>query len=322
MSFSKDPLPDFAHCCNRSNTFPFLDKMNYRKHIRLSFLLLFYSFFIQSLVSAEQKNPPIKVMSFNIRYGTAKDGENSWPHRELLVLETIRTFNPDLLGLQEVLKFQADILKDQLAEYDFYGVGRNDGAESGEFAPVMFKRDRFELMDSGHFWLSETPNDPGSKSWDSALPRIATWVLLRDKLGGPTQIIFGNTHFDHKGEEARLESAKLVRKRIDALRPETAVIVTGDFNTHEDLQPFAALVRGKGSSRAPLIDTYRVIHPKNRGLEGTSTGFTGVRTKNRIDWILTTPNFVTLNAAINYTNENGRYPSDHYPVEAVVRLSP
>jgi endonuclease/exonuclease/phosphatase family metal-dependent hydrolase len=184
----------------------------------------------------------------------------------------------------------------------------------------MFKRDRFEMVDSGHFWLSETPKVIGSKSWDSALPRIATWALLRDKQGGTQQIIFGNTHFDHRGVEARLESAKLVRNRIDSVSPEMAVIVTGDFNTHEALQPYAVLVSSMGTVGAPLIDTYRAIHPEKRELEGTFGGFTGNRTRNRIDWILTTPDFVTLNAAINYTNENGRYPSDHYPVEATVRL--
>ena len=271
-------------------------------------------------VLAESKNPTIKVMSFNVRNGLANDGENSWEYRRDFVIETIRTFDPDLLGLQEVHQFQADFIQEQLPEYGFYGVAREADGKSGEIVPVLYKSERFELFDTGHFWLSDTPKVPGSKSWDSALPRVATWIGLSDKQGGSKQIIFGNTHFDHKGELARLESAKLIRNRIDRVVPEMALIVTGDFNTHELLEPYAVLVDSTGNSGSPLIDTYRQIHPDKRDLEGTFSAFTGVRNRNRIDWILTTPDFVTLNASINYTNENGKYPSDHYPVEAVVRL--
>jgi len=269
---------------------------------------------------AEAKNPPIKVMSFNIRNGMAKDGENAWPLRQDFVVETIRMFDPDLLGLQEVHGFQAEYLREHLLEYGYFGVAREADLTSGEYVPVMYKRDRFEPVDEGYFWLSETPEVPGSKSWDSALPRLATWILIKDRKSGGSSMIFGNTHFDHRGTEARLESAKLIRKRIDSVLPNIPVIVTGDFNTHEQLDPYAALVTSNGDSGAPLIDTYRVIHPKVRDLEGTFSAFTGERARNRIDWILTSQGFVTLNATINYTQENGRYPSDHYPVEATVRL--
>ena len=282
--------------------------------LRLSLLLII------STASSYAENPPIKVMSFNIRNGLAKDGENAWPLRQAFVVETIRTFDPDLLGLQEVHRFQADYLIEQLPEYDFYGVARDDGKVKGEIVPVMVKRDRFEMIESGHYWLSETPEVIGSKGWDSALPRLASWTLIRDKQGNDKPFIFGNTHWDHRGQVARLESAKLIRKRIDSVLPEIPVIVTGDFNTHEKLDPYAELVTSTGSSGAPLLDTYRVIHPQVRDLEGTFSAFTGERARNRIDWILTSQDFVTLNASINYTQENGRYPSDHYPVDAVVRL--
>ncbi len=133
-------------------------------------------------------------------------------------------------------------------------------------------------------------------------------------------MIFGNAHFDHRGKVARHESAKLIRKRIDNVLPDIPVIVTGDFNTHEKLEPYAALVTSNGDSGSPLIDTYRAIHPEVRDLEGTFSAFSGERERNRIDWILTSQSFVTINASINYTQENGRNPSDHYPVEATVRL--
>ena len=273
-----------------------------------------------SLIAQDDLNPVIKVMSFNIRNGTAKDGDNSWAFRQELVVETIQTFNPDVLGLQEVQKFQADYLIEQLPGYGFYGVGRDDGINKGEFAPVMYKKDRFEVVQSGHYWLSESPEVVGSKSWDAALPRIATWILLKDKEANSLQIIFGNTNFDHKGVQARLESAKLIRGRIDRVVPELPVIVTGDFNTHEELEPYEALITSTGSSGEPLIDTYRVIHPQKGGFEGTFGGFEGKQQGNRIDWVITTQDVITLDANINHTNHDGRYPSDHYPVEAVVRI--
>ena len=269
---------------------------------------------------AQSENAPIKVMSFNIRNGMAKDGDNAWPLRQHFVVETIRTFDPDLLGLQEVHGFQAEFLKEQLPEYGFFGVAREADMVTGEYVPIMYKRDRFELEDTGYFWLSETPEVPGSKSWDSALPRLATWVMIKDRKSGDKRLIFGNTHFDHRGEVARLESAKLIRNRIDSVLPDIPVIAVGDFNTHEKLQPYAELVTSNGNSGAPMIDTYRVIHPQARDLEGTFSAFSGERARNRIDWILTSQGFMTLNAAINYTQEEGRNPSDHYPVEAVVRL--
>ena len=277
-------------------------------------ILVLSSCFVQA------KNPPIKVMSFNIRNGMAKDGENAWPLRKDFVVETIRMFDPDLLGLQEVHGFQAEFLKEHLPEYGYFGVAREADLTTGEYVPVMYKRDRFELVDEGYFWLSETPEVPGSKSWDSALPRLATWILIKDRKSGNARMIFGNTHFDHRGKVARLESAKLIRTRIDSVLPDIPVIVTGDFNTHEKLEPYAELVTSNGDSGAPLIDTYRVIHPQVRDLEGTFSAFSGNRERNRIDWVLTTQDFVILNASINYTQENGRNPSDHYPVEATVRL--
>jgi endonuclease/exonuclease/phosphatase family metal-dependent hydrolase len=173
----------------------------------------------------------IRVMSFNIRYGTADDGDNSWTRRREFLVETIRAFDPDLLGTQETLDFQRDYIAEHLEGYEHFSAGRNDGKEAGEMAAVFFRTARFEKLDGGHFWLSETPEVPGSKSWDSALTRIATWVKLRDKQQPRARpLMYFNTHFDHMGQEARLRSAELLRRRIDDLAPETPVVVTGDFN--------------------------------------------------------------------------------------------
>ncbi len=276
---------------------------------------------LPSLLEAGEKNTPVKVMSFNIRFGAANDGENSWKHREYLVLETIKNYDPDLIGYQEALKFQVDILKANLDGYGFHGIGRDAGTEKGEYVPLMWKTDRFEMVDSGHFWLSETPEVPGSISWDSSLTRMLSWVVLRDlKSVDQKEFVFANTHFDHRGKQARLESAKLIRRRAEEIMDDYPIILTGDFNTTEELAPYAALCKGEGFSGEPLVDAYRVIHPTPNDQEASFSRWNGHRKGKRIDWILHTDDFVTLNAAINYTQENGRFPSDHYPVEATVRL--
>lgn len=285
-------------------------------------IVSFLGMALSSDIQAGERNTPVKVMSFNIRYGAANDGENSWKHRDYLVLETIQNYGPDLIGYQEALKFQVDFLKQNLKGYGFHGIGRDKGTEEGEYVPVMWKMDRFELVDSGHFWLSETPEIPGSVSWDSSLTRMLSWVVLRDKkaVGYQKELVFANTHFDHRGNQARLESAKLIRQRAEEIMNDIPIILTGDFNTTEDLAPYAALCKAEGFNGKPLVDAFRVIHPEVSDNERSFGAWVGQRDGKRIDWILHTDDFVTLNAAINYTQEAGRYPSDHYPVEAIVRL--
>ncbi len=269
------------------------------------------------------RSPPLKVMSFNIRYGAAKDGDNHWDNRKNFVAETIRVFDPDLLGLQECLDFQGQFIQEQLPGYTFHGVGRQDGGETGEYVPVLFKTDRFELVDSGHYWLSETPEVAGSMSWDSSLPRMVSWVRLKDKQDPDSEpFVFANAHFDHKGREARHQSGRLMWRQHIGGKPGEAVILTGDFNSGEDSDPYNALVKGEGQTvegDEPLIDTYRAAHPERRDGEATFTRWIGNREGNRIDWVLHSNEFITLDAAINYTNDAGQYPSDHYPVQAIIR---
>lgn len=260
--------------------------------------------------------PPIKVMGFNIRYGAAKDGTNSWEYRKDLVVQTINVFNPDLLGMQEVLDYQGEYIQKQLPDYYFYGVGREDGKKKGEFAPVVFKKERFKLINQGHFWLSETPEVVGSKSWDSSLSRICTWVLLEDKLA-KKRIIFANTHLDHIGKIARQESAILIRKYFKDMEQKYPIILTGDFNTTEDTVPYKLITEPVDGKR--WFDSFRVIHPVRTTNEVSFNGWKNVRVGSRIDWILHSPEFVTINAMIDYTCDEGRLPSDHFPVEAVLR---
>ena len=264
--------------------------------------------------------PVIKVMTFNIRYGLANDGTNSWPYRAHLVVEAVRTFDPDLLGMQEVLLFQADWLRKQLPEYAFHGVGREDGKTRGEMVPIFYKTNRFSLLQSGHFWLSETPNVPGSRSWDSSLPRMVSWVVLRDLQTG-TRFLYMNTHFDHRGRVARAASARLIRQWVQTHAADLPVLLTGDFNSTENSEPYQILVQGRGlpQKAIPWIDAYRVIHPTPTEWEATAHGWRGTRKGRRIDWIIHSPDFVPLEAVIIHYQDSGHYPSDHYPVFAAIR---
>ena len=263
--------------------------------------------------SAGVAEEPLRVMSFNIRYGTANDGDNHWDKRHELVVETIHKFAPDLLGTQETLGFQARYLQDNLPEYTYFGSSR-DTNPAGEQCGVFYKTDRFELIESGQFWLSETPDVKFSKSWDSSLPRIATWVRLEDKLNDNSPLVFINTHFDHRGAVARLESAKLLRRFIEDLDNDSTVIVTGDFNCPEASQPYIKLLESP-----LLVDTYRAVHESKQKNEGTFNGFRGTTTGGRIDWILCSPTISINEASIVRTHDNNRYPSDHFPVTALLK---
>lgn len=255
---------------------------------------------------------PVRVMSFNIRYGLAKDGDDVWPNRAELVVDTIKAYQPDLLGTQETLKFQADFLQKNLSDYGYVGRTR-DHNENGEQCALFYRTDRFEKVSDDQFWLSETPEVAVSKSWDSSLPRVVTLVVLKDKQNDRT-LTFYNTHFDHRGQVARLESAKLLRSKAESLPEDAAVIITGDFNCGEDSKPYAALV---GSAR--LSDSYRLVHPDASPNEGTFNGFKGVKDGARIDWVVHSASFQPISAAIDRTHANGRYPSDHFPVTAVLQ---
>ena len=270
---------------------------------------------------AQETVKDLKIVSFNIRYGTAADGENHWDKRRDLVLETIQGLNPDLLGTQETLKFQRDFLAEKLGDYDCLGVGRDDAKDAGEMMALYFRRSRFEKQDGGHFWLCETPEKAGSKSWDSSLPRMVTWVKLRDKeqkSGLP--ILFLNTHFDHKGPVARLESAKLLRQKATELGSNCLVVVTGDFNADEGSPPYEALFADVDGKASPVVDSFRQLHPQKNADEGTFSNFKPTNVSGpRIDWIAVSRDWQLVSAEIVRTARDARTPSDHFPVAAKVK---
>lgn len=262
----------------------------------------------------------VRVMSFNIRYATANDGANAWDNRKAFLVETVRAFGPDLLGTQETLAVQRDFLAEKLDGYEVLAAGRDDGREKGEMMALFYRKARFEKLDGGHFWLSETPDTVGSKSWDSSLPRMVTWVKLRDlQTPDAPPVAFFNTHFDHRGPQARLESARLIRRKIDEIGKGCRIILTGDFNSPEGGEPYKALFTSTEGS-APLIDTYRAAHPKTEDGEGTFPNYkAGNRSGARIDWIGCSAGWKVIEAAIDRTEKDGRTPSDHYPITAILR---
>jgi endonuclease/exonuclease/phosphatase family metal-dependent hydrolase len=283
--------------------------------------LLMPMFLTISSAGAAEPLTELRVMSFNIRYGSADDGANHWDLRKEFLLKTIQAFAPDLLGTQETLAFQRDYLAEKLPAYDVWAAGRDDGKQRGEMMAIYYLRERFEVIDRGHFWLSATPEVIGSKSWDSALPRMVSWIKLRDRhCPSAPPLAFLNTHFDHRGSTARLESARLLRQRVEELIATHSVILTGDFNAAVDSPPYRMLFQPQEGKASPLIDSYRQIHAQVSHGEGTFCGFKADATSGpRIDWIGLSREWKILQAAIDRTARDGRTPSDHFPVLAVIR---
>lgn len=282
----------------------------------------------------------LNVMSFNIRhasgFGSALSPPNGWfdindlingqPQtngRRLRALAVIGANDPDLLGVQESILIQTDDLRSELSDYDYVGVGREDGVNQGEQNGIFYRRSRFTQRNSGHFWLSETPNAPGTTfatSFDSGNPRMVTWVMLNDLLtGSPLMVV--NTHWS-LNQSARQQSAALIRDRVFSLAGEIPMIVMGDLNTTETSPEFQLLRDGENSDDGLLVDAYRQVHPPSNQ-ERTFHNYSGGTLGSRIDHILFSDrDFVALDATIDRTTYNGLYTSDHYPVTARLQIVP
>ena len=256
--------------------------------------------------------PFLRVMSFNVRYNTPSDSANAWPYRKDLAASMIRFHHADLAGLQEASKGHIDDLVERLPEYGWFGVGRDDGQEGGEFSAIFYRRDRVELLDGSTFWLSEEPDSAGSIGWDADYTRIVTWGRLRDRATGRIFFHF-NTHFDHIGEQARLESARLLVTRVKQLAGTEPVIVTGDFNCREFSEPYQTLT--DSTSTGSLRDArYLSIHG-HHGPTGTWSGFEVAGTPGeKIDHIFVKNGVRVLQHGVLSDTFDGRFPSDHLPV--------
>lgn len=267
---------------------------------------------------AQTNSTIVEAITYNLRLDTDADGENQWNNRKEQVASLIQFYDPDFLGIQEGLIHQLEYLDGELDDYQRIGVGRDDGAEGGEFSAIYYNSEKFELVEGTEqtIWLSETPGEP-SKSWDAALPRILTFGKFRDKSNGRELYVF-NTHFDHIGQQAREESSKLIVSTIGEAAGNSPVVLMGDFNVTEDNPAYEVLTK----SEPALHDAFYVTKLPHVGPDFTYEGF-GVGTGDehrRIDYIFTSDNVNVKKHAIITSYHNGFYPSDHLPVYAEIEI--
>ena len=248
----------------------------------------------------------LRVMTFNVRTGMADDGPNDWNHRRDIMVDAIREQHPDLLGTQELNTFQGDYIVSKLPAYEWFGIGRR-GDDSDEHMGVFYRTDRLRVIDSGNYWLSDTPDKPGSITWGNPYPRMVTWALFERKADG-RRFYYCNTHFPSRDQDelARTRSAEEILARLSALPANLPVVLSGDFNSAPDKPDHAVLTS--------LLDDAWIDASRHSGPEKTFHNFTGIPDR-RIDWVLyrglraITVDTITM-------NEADRYPSDHFPVIA------
>jgi endonuclease/exonuclease/phosphatase family metal-dependent hydrolase len=263
----------------------------------------------------------LTVATFNIRYGTAADGPNHWDRRWRLAGDAAAGLKADVLCVQECLPFQAGHLVHVLPGYQWVGVGRDDGKWAhGEMTPIFWNADRLEVIDAGHYWLSQEPHVPGSRGWDAKHPRVVTWAVLGPRDDPLTIFHVFNAHFDFDGAQAREQSARLVHRRATTVGPHMPVVVAGDFNCVDTDPSYRALTADRFEVGDALVDVYRAAHPEAGPEDGTFHDFTGRRDGRRIDWVLATPHWKVVGCRIDRTADGDRYPSDHFPVVAELEL--
>ena len=243
------------------------------------------------------------IMSFNIKYDGKMETKYSWSNRRNDVLNIINANKPEIFGVQEALVNQIVFLNENLAEYNYVGVGRDDGNELGEFAAIFYNESKYSVLSSTTFWLSENPEIP-STSWGAVTKRIATFAILKNEKLGDTLYVF-NTHFDHKSKKSREESAKLILRRIQDLQiEEEKIVLMGDLNCFHISKPIKIL-------KSKFVDSYNKRNKEEKSI-GTYNGFNNL--KRRIDYIFTN-NIVVLSYKTIYTkNDKNDFISDHYPI--------
>lgn len=264
--------------------------------------------FLPTLCQAE--TPPLKVMSYNLRYASPV-GQNSWPVRRPLVKERILAHSPDLIGTQEGVYYQLKELAADLPDYEWLGLGR-DGGSRGEFMAIFYKRDRFEPIEYDHYWLSDTPNVIGSTTWGNSNRRMVTWIRFKDKKAD-RELYFINTHFDHMIQPAREKSAELVLKEVQSLKTSAPVVLVGDFNAAAGKNKAYEILVGDDR----FVDAWDVAKRKGKQVQS----FNGFRYPaavegSRIDWILYRGPIKATEIEIDPYDKDGQYPSDHFPVIA------
>lgn len=270
---------------------------------RIIFSLL-VCMFLQSAIA--QKNTTLNIATYNLRMNNPGDSLNAWPNRKENVKALVRYHEFDIFGTQEGFIGQ---LRDiaELPEFAFTGKGRDDGKEAGEHSAIFYRKDRFELLQSGDFWLSETPDKPG-KGWDAkCCNRICSWGKFKDRLSKKTFYFF-SVHFDHQGVVARQESGKLMVKKIKELAGNAPVICVGDFNSTPETEQIKEM-------QTLLKDSYAITEAPPYGPVGTFNAFKfDAPMKHRIDYIFVSPSIKVLKYGVLTDAKDQRYPSDHQPV--------
>lgn len=259
-----------------------------------------------------QAQGELNIMTFNIRLNVASDSLNAWPYRKDQVASQVLFHDTHILGVQEALHEQMTDLATRLPGFKYVGVGRDDGKTKGEYSAIFYDTARLQVLTSGTFWLSLTPEVPGSKSWDAAITRIVTWGQFKDRKTRKVFYVF-NTHFDHIGKQARAESAKLILERIRSYTGNLPVILTGDFNSKPDDLPIQTIT--DPSNQYSLFDTKALSVTKHYGPQGTFNGFGPREVDNQpIDFIFVRKGIKVLKHATLSQTWNGRFSSDHFPV--------
>ncbi|MBO7068489.1 MAG: endonuclease/exonuclease/phosphatase family protein [Bacteroidaceae bacterium] len=278
-----------------------------------NYLLLAFAMFLSLSANAQTScNEAVKIRwgTFNIRCVNQDDYKIGcgWDQRKDRVVKYITENEIDVCGMQEVTYVQLEYLRKSLPEYDYVGVGRTDGKKKGEATPVFYRKDKYKALDKGNFWLSQTPDVVGSKGWDAALERVASWVKLKDRKTGKVFMAV-NTHFDHVGKVARRESAKLIMRKIQEIVGDRPAVVTGDFNITEEDEAYKTMV----TNEFKMNDAYHMTD-NHTGATGTWHSFCQIPPSKveKIDFIFITPNIKVTHTHIEKENKD-RQISDHNP---------
>lgn len=252
----------------------------------------------------------LQVASYNIRQKNNVDQGNMWDDRKTALCNLIKFHQFEIFGAQEAFKVQIDDMLAQLPGYAYVGLGRDDGNEKGEYSPIFYNTARFEVLQSGTFWLSNTNTETPNKGWDAALPRICSWGIFKDKVS-KKKFIFMNTHFDHVGVEARRESAKLILAKAKEFAKDLPLILTGDFNVDETDEAYFTLAKSGVVNDAYNLAKY--VYEPNSSFNNWGKN---IKEKSRIDHIFITKPFKVKRFGILTDTYMGKIPSDHYPVYA------
>ena len=268
-------------------------------------------FLFSMMISTAVVGQSYTFITYNIRYDNPNDGVNAWGNRKQKVFDLLKKHNPDVFGVQEALHHQLEDLIKALPAYAYVGVGRDDGSTKGEYSALLYRKDKFDVIEQNTFWLSQTPEVPGSKSWDAMLPRVATWARLRDKKK-KNEFTVVNTHFDHVGTEARKQSASILKQHIEKFSLNAAAVVMGDFNCIRTEAPYEVMLEKK---HVQLFDGAPANPP------GTFCNFAVNSMECRpIDYIFYTSQWEPQKYQVITQNDGQNYPSDHLPVLTRLKL--